>query len=80
MIEAGNQSKALKVSMKKLYDMLVQSRFLEINVVCHLEGRDYCEFHGRRGHHIEDCIEFRERIAKMLIMRELRIEPIAVVK
>ena len=80
MIEVGNQGKVLKVSMKKLYDMLVQSRFLEINVECHLEGCDYCEFHGRRGQHIEDCIEFRKRIAKMLIMRELRIEPIAVVK
>jgi hypothetical protein len=76
MIEVGNQSKALKVSIKKLYDMLVQSRFLETNVECHLEGCDYCEFHRRRGHHIEDCIEFRERIAKMLIIRELRIEPI----
>jgi hypothetical protein len=37
MIEVGNQSKALKVSMKKLYDMLVQSGFLEINVESHLE-------------------------------------------
>jgi hypothetical protein len=27
MIEVGNQSKALKVSIKKLYDMLLQSRF-----------------------------------------------------
>jgi len=32
MIEVGNQSKVLKVSMKKLYDMLVKSGFLEINV------------------------------------------------
>jgi len=75
IIEVRNQSKALKVSMKKLYGMLVQLRFLEINVECHLKGCDYCEFHGRRGHHIEDCIEFREKIVKMLIMGELRIEP-----
>jgi hypothetical protein len=75
MIEAGNQCKALKVSIKKLYDMLVQSRFLETNVESHLEGYDYCEFHGRDRHHIEDCIEFCEKIAKMLKMRELRIEP-----
>jgi hypothetical protein len=75
MIEAGNQCKALKVSMKKLYDMLVQSGFLEKNVESHLEGYDYCEFHGRDGHHIEDCIEFCEKIAKMLKMGELRIKP-----
>ena len=75
MIEVGNQSKALNVSMKKLYDMLVQSGFLEINVESHLEGCDYYEFPGREGHHIEDCIEFHERIAKMMIMGELRIEP-----
>jgi len=76
MIEVGNQGKALKVSMKKLYDMLVQSRFLEIKVESHLEGCDYCEFHGREGHHIEECIEFRKRIAKMMIRGELRIEPL----
>jgi hypothetical protein len=75
MIEVGNQSKALKVSMKKLYEMLVQLGFLEINVECHLEGCDYCEFHEREGHHIEDCIEFREKVVKMMIMGELRIEP-----
>jgi len=75
MIKVGNQSKALKVSMKKLYDMLVQSGFLEVNVECHLEGWEYCEFHGNEGHHIEDCIEFREKIVKMLIIGELRIEP-----
>jgi len=75
IIEVRNQSKALKVSMKKLYGMLVQLRFLEINVECHLKGYDYCEFHGRKGHYIEDCIEFREKIVKILIMGELRIEP-----
>jgi len=75
MIEAGNQCKALKVSIKKLYNMLVQSGFLETNIESHLEGYDYCEFHGRDGHHIKDCIEFCEKIAKILKMGELRIEP-----
>jgi hypothetical protein len=74
-IEVGNQCKALKVSMKKLYDMLVQSGFLKTNMESHLEGCDYCEFHGRDGHHIEDCIEFCKKIAKMLKIGELRIEP-----
>ncbi|XP_052305631.1 uncharacterized protein LOC112325327 [Populus trichocarpa] len=75
MIEVGNQCKALKVSMKRLYDMLVQSGFLKTKVESHLEGYDYCEYHGRDGHHIEDCIEFCEKIAKMLKIGELRIEP-----
>jgi len=74
MIEGGNQSKALKVSMKKLYDMLVQSGFLKINTEYHLEIGDYYEFHGKEGHHIDDCIKFRQKVAKMLIMGELRIE------
>ncbi|XP_052312616.1 uncharacterized protein LOC112328848 [Populus trichocarpa] len=76
MIEVGNQCKVLKVSMKRLYDMLVQSGFLKTKVESHLEGDDYCEYHGREGHHIEDCIEFCEKIAKMLKMGELRIEPV----
>jgi len=40
-----------------------------------LEGCEYCEFHGKEGHHIDNCTEFCEKIAKMLIMGELRIEP-----
>ncbi|XP_052304654.1 uncharacterized protein LOC127904525 [Populus trichocarpa] len=76
MIEVGNQCKVLKVPMKRLYDMLVQSGFLKTKVESHLEGYDYYEYHGRDGHHIEDCIEFCEKIAKMLKMGELRIEPI----
>jgi hypothetical protein len=59
MIEGGNQSKALKLSMKKLYDILVQSGFLKMNTEYHLEIGDYYEFHGKEGHHIDDCIEFR---------------------
>jgi len=43
MIEVRNKSKVFKVSMKKLYDMLVQSRFLKMNIECHLEVGDYCE-------------------------------------
>jgi len=36
MIEVGNKNKMFKVSMKKLYNMLVHSRFLKMNVECHL--------------------------------------------
>nr|XP_034891077.1 uncharacterized protein LOC118030913 [Populus alba] len=75
MIEVGNQSKVLKVSMKELYGMLVKLGFLEINIEGQFEGGDYCEFHGREGHHIEKCIEFRKKVAKMMALGELRIEP-----
>ena len=34
MIEIDNQSQVLKVSMKRLYDMLLQSGFLKINTTC----------------------------------------------
>ena len=74
MIEVRNKSKVLRVSMKMLYNILVQSGFLEINTEYHLEGCDYYEFHGREGRHIEDCIEFHQKVTKMLITRELRIE------
>jgi hypothetical protein len=43
MIEVRNKSKVFKVSIKKLYDMFVQSRFLKMNIECHLEVGDYCE-------------------------------------
>ena len=55
--------------------MLVQSGFLEANGESHLEGGDYCEFHRRGGHHIENCAEFCEKIAKILRIGQLRIEP-----
>ena len=61
--------------MKKLYGMLVKSRFLEINIEGQFEGGDYYEFHGREGHHIENCIEFHKKVAKMMTLEELRIEP-----
>jgi hypothetical protein len=76
MVEVGNRSKRLKVSMKKLHDMLVQSGFLKMNNEHHLEGSDYCEFHEEEGHHINDCVEFHKKIEKIMIMRELRIEAI----
>ena len=60
--------------MKKLHGMLVQSGFLKMNNKHNLEGSDYCEFHEEEGHHINDCMEFRKKIEKMMIMGEPRIE------
>jgi hypothetical protein len=74
MVKVGNRSKGLKISMKKLHGMLVQSGFLKMNNKHNLERSDYCEFHEEEGHHINDCMEFRKKIEKMMIMGELRIE------
>jgi hypothetical protein len=45
-----------------------------LDVEYHLQRGDHCEFHKRKGHHIEDCIEFCQKVARMLTMRELRIK------
>jgi len=39
-----------------------------------LHRGDHCEFHERKGHHIKDCIEFYQKVARMLTIRELRIK------
>lgn len=36
-------------------------------------GGDYYEFHEKKGHHIDRCIEFHRKDARMLTARELRI-------
>jgi len=73
MMEIGNQNQVLKVSMKRLYNML-QLGFLKMNTKYQLGRDDYCEFHGKEGHYIEDCIKFCQKVANMLILGELRIE------
>jgi hypothetical protein len=40
---------------------------------CHLEGGDYYESHEKKEHHIDRCIEFHRKGARMLTVRELRI-------
>jgi len=72
-IEVGGKD-VLKVFMKRLYNMLVQSWFLKLDAEYHLHRGDHCEFHERKGHHIKDCIEFYQKVARMLTIRELRIK------
>ena len=62
--------------MKRLYDMLIQSRFLKRNAEYHLGEGDHYEFHEAKGHHIEDCIEFRQMVVRILTIEELRIKSI----
>ena len=35
---------------------------------------DFFPFHDKKGHHIDECIEFHQKVARMLISGELRIE------
>lgn len=53
----GKKERVLKVSMERLYGMMVPSRYLlEVEPV--MNGHNYCKFHGEVGHHIDDCQEF----------------------
>jgi len=74
MVEVGNRSKGLKIPIKKLHGMLVRLGFLKMNNEHNIEGSDYCVFHEEEGHHINDCMEFRKKIEKIMIIGELRIE------
>ncbi|XP_034908128.2 uncharacterized protein [Populus alba] len=69
----GKKESVLKVSMERLYDMLVQSGYLsEFEPV--MNENNYCKFHGKVGHHIDDCEEFHQEVKRMLIFGMLRIE------
>ncbi|KAJ6884344.1 hypothetical protein NC652_031366 [Populus alba x Populus x berolinensis] len=59
--------------MERLYDMLVQSGYLsEFEPV--MNENNYCKFHGKVGHHIDDCEEFHHEVKRMLTFGMLRIE------
>ncbi|XP_011009973.1 PREDICTED: uncharacterized protein LOC105114938 [Populus euphratica] len=69
----GKKERALKVSMEKLYGMLVQSGYLsEFEIV--INGNNYCKFHGEVGHHIDYCEEFHQEVKRILIFSMIRIE------
>jgi len=74
VVEVGSKEKVLKVSMKRLQDMLVQSGFLKKVIECLLERGDYCEFYEKKGHHIDECIESHQKVARILTLKELRIK------
>jgi hypothetical protein len=75
-IEVGSKERVLKVTMMRLYNMLVQSGHLEKSTKCHMGKNDFCLFYKKKGHHIEECIEFHRKVARMLTLEELRIEAI----
>ena len=68
----GKKERVLKVSMERLYGMLVQSGYLyEFELV--MNGNNYCKFHGKVGHHIDDCEEFHQEVKRMLAFGMIRI-------
>jgi hypothetical protein len=37
---------------------------------------DFCPFHKKKGHHIDECIKFHQKVTRMLTLGELRVEAI----
>ena len=67
------KERVLKVSMERLYGMLIQSRYLsEFEPL--MNGNNYYKFHGKVGHHINNCEEFHQEVKRMLTFGMLRIE------
>ena len=73
-VEVGNKERALKVTMTKLYDMLVQSRHLEKSTEYSMGKNNFCPFHNKKEHHIDEYMEFHQKVTRMLTLGELRIE------
>jgi len=75
-MEVGSKEKVLRVTMARLYEMLVQSGHLEKPSEHCMRENDFCPFHQKKGHHIDECIEFHQKVARMLTLGELRIEAV----
>jgi len=73
-MEVGSKEKVLKVTMARLYEMLVQSGHIEKPSEHYVRENDFCPFHKKKGHHIDECIEFHQKVARMMTLGELRIE------
>ncbi|XP_073263760.1 uncharacterized protein [Populus alba] len=76
-MEIGSKKRVLKVTMAKLYLMLVQSEHLEETTEYCTRKSNFCLFHKKEGHHIDECIEFHQKVARMLTLGELRIEDVS---
>jgi len=75
-MEVGSKEKVLRVTMARLYEMLVQSGHLEKPSEHCIREDDFCPFHKKKGHHIDECIEFHQKVVRMLTLGELRIEAV----
>ncbi|XP_034932830.1 uncharacterized protein [Populus alba] len=76
-MEIGSKKRVLKATMAKLYLMLVQSGHLEETTEYCTGESNFCPLHKKEGHHIDECMEFHQKVARMLTLGELRIENIS---
>ena len=72
-VEIDNKGKVLKVTMTRLYEMLVQSGHLEKSTGRCIGKSDFCPFHKKKGHHIDECIKFHQKVTRMLTLKELTV-------
>jgi hypothetical protein len=75
-MEVGSKEKVLRVTMARLYEMLIQFGHLEKPSEHCMREDDFCPFHKKKGHHIHECIEFHQKVARMLTFGELRIKAV----
>ena len=73
-LEVNHERKVLKVTMAGLFQMLVQSGHLGEATRYNMGENDFCPFHNKKGHIIDECIEFHQKVTRMLTLGELRIE------
>jgi hypothetical protein len=76
IMEVGSKKNVLRVTMVRLYKMLVQSGHLEKSSEHCMMEDDFYPFHKKKGHHIDECIEFHQKFVRTLTLEELRIEAI----
>ena len=55
-----------RVKLRK--EMLVQSGHLEETTEYSIGESNFCPFHKKEGHHIDECIEFHQKVARMLTL------------
>jgi len=75
-MKVGSKEKVLKVTMARLYEMLVQSGHLKKPSEHCMRENDFCPFHKKKGHHIDEYIKFHQKVARMLTLGEPRIEAV----
>lgn len=69
------KKKFLKVTTDKLYDMLVQAECFPIkNESGSRKSDDFYRFHEAKGHNIDECNEFYQKVIQMMTWALLQIK------
>jgi len=75
-MKVGSKDKVLKVTMARLYEILVQSGHLKKPSEHCMRENYFCLFHKKKGHHIDEYIKFHQKVPRMLTLGEPRIEAV----